>query len=77
MQEVQIKLEAVTALKLKLTDAEKNCKGLEAQLQPLKDAQAVSFSSRHQKGIQLVSVSPFVLLSLSDSVFLLSDCFAW
>lgn len=42
MQEVQIKLEAVTALNLKLTDAQKKCQGLEAQLQPLKEAQAVS-----------------------------------
>lgn len=42
MQEVQIKLDAVTALNLKLTDAQKKCQGLEAQLQPLKEAQAVS-----------------------------------
>lgn len=45
MQEVQIKLEAVTALNLKLTDAQKKCQGLEAQLQPLKEAEAVSLQT--------------------------------
>ena len=44
MQELQIKLEAVTALNLKLTDAQKKCQSLEAQLLPLKEAQAVSCS---------------------------------
>ena len=44
MQEVQIQHEAVTGLNLKLTDAQKKCQGLEAQLQQLKEAQAVSYS---------------------------------
>lgn len=90
MQEVQIKLEAVTALNLRLTDAEKKCQGLEAQLQPLKEAQAVSYSFRHQKGTALYHILQWQLSALSaccfypplpklrhGSVFILSCCCSW
>ena len=42
MQEVQIRHDQVTLLNQKLTTAEKKCESLEAQLQPFKEAQAVS-----------------------------------
>lgn len=45
MQEVQIQHEAVTALNMRLTEAHKKWQGLEAQLLPLKEAQAVSVSA--------------------------------
>lgn len=42
MQEVQVRHDQVTLLNQKLTTAEKKTESLEAQLQPFKEAQAVS-----------------------------------